>query len=88
MPLQLEEILDDLRKGAFSIRTQQTQLESAADRLGRRAFSGLVVGASIIAAAILLSQESYWLGGLAAGAGALYTVGHTARMWLLGKPEP
>ncbi|MGB8223780.1 MAG: AarF/UbiB family protein [Polyangiales bacterium] len=88
MPLQLEEILDDLRKGAFSIRTQQTQLESAADRLGRRAFSGLVVGASIIAAAILLSQESYWLGGLAAGAGALYALAHTARMWLLGKPEP
>jgi ubiquinone biosynthesis protein len=29
MPLQLEEILDDLRKGAFSVRTQQTQLESA-----------------------------------------------------------
>ena len=67
---RIEEILDDLRKGAFSIRIQQTQLESAADRLGRRAFSGLVVGALIIAGAILLSEGNYWLGGIALGAGA------------------
>ena len=87
MPLQLEEILDDLRKGSFSIRTQQTQLELAADRLGRRAFSGLVVGSLIIAGAILLSQETYWLGGLALGAGALYAALHTVRVWLLGHPE-
>ena len=88
VPMQLEEILEDLRSGAFTVRTQQTQLESAADRLGRRAFSGLVVGSLIIAGAILLSQGSYWLGGLAAGAGALYATLHTARVWLLGKPEP
>jgi ubiquinone biosynthesis protein len=87
MPMQLEEILEDLRKGAFSIRTQQTQLESAADRLGRRAFSGLVVGSLIIAGAVLLAEESYWLGGLALGAGALYALLHTARVWLLGPPE-
>ena len=86
--MQLEEILEDLRSGAFTVRTQQTQLESAADRLGRRAFSGLVVGSLIIAGAILLSQGSYWLGGLAAGAGALYATLHTARVWLLGKSEP
>ncbi|MGB5703831.1 MAG: AarF/UbiB family protein, partial [Polyangiales bacterium] len=88
MPLQLEEILEDLRKGAFSIRTQQTQLESAADRLGRRAFSGMVVGSLIISGAILLSQESYILGGLALGLGALYALLHSARVWLLGHPEP
>jgi ubiquinone biosynthesis protein len=88
MPLQLEEILDDLRKGAFSIRTQQTQLESAADRLGRRAFSGLVVGSLIIGGSILLSRDSYWLGGLALGSGAFYAAIHSARVWLLGHPEP
>jgi len=86
MPLQLEELLDDLRKGAFTVRTQQTQLESAADRLGRRAFSGLVVGALIVAGAILLSRESYWLGGLTVGAGALYALAHTVRVWLMRKP--
>lgn len=88
MPLQLEEILEDLRQGAFTVRTQQTQLESAADRLGRRAFSGMVVGSLIVAGAILLSQESYWLGGLAVAAGAIYALGHSARVWLLGKPAP
>jgi ubiquinone biosynthesis protein len=88
MPLQLEEILEDLRKGAFSIRIQQTQLESAADRLGRRAFSGLVVGSLIIGGAVLLSRDSYWLGGLALGSGALYAALHAARVWLLGHPEP
>ncbi len=88
MPLQLEEILEDLRNGAFTIRTQQTQLESAGDRLGRRAFSGLVVGSLIIAGAILLSQESYWLGGLAVAAGTVYALGHSVRVWLLGRPEP
>jgi hypothetical protein len=87
MPMQLEEILEDLRSGAFTVRTQQTQLEAAADRLGRRAFSGLVVGSLFIAGAILLSQGSYWLGGLATGAGALYATLHTARVWLLGKPD-
>jgi ubiquinone biosynthesis protein len=88
MPLQLEEILEDLRKGAFTIRTQQIQLESAADRFGRRVFSGMVVGSLIVAGAILLSQESYWLGGLAVAAGVVYALGHSARVWLLGKPEP
>jgi ubiquinone biosynthesis protein len=88
MPLQLEEILEDLRKGAFSIRTQQTQLELAADRLGRRAFSGIVVGATIIGSTILLSQGQHWLGGLMLAASALYGFAHMARVWLLGKPGP
>ena len=66
----------------------QDQIESAADRLGRRAFSGLVVGSLIIAGAILLSQESYWLGGLAVASSGLYALAHSARVWLLGKPEP
>lgn len=87
MPLQLEEILEDLRRGAFSVRTQQTQLESAADRLGRRAFSGLVVASLILAGAILLSQKSYWLGGVSVGAGAAYALLHTVRVWLMGPPD-
>jgi len=88
MPLQIEEILEDLRKGAFSIRTQQTHLELAADRLGRRAFSGIIVGALIIAGAILLSEDRHWLGGVTLGAAALFAFAHTARVWLLGKPAP
>ena len=65
----------------------QQKLESATDRLGRRAFSGIVVGSLLISGAILLSQESYRLGGLAVAAGAFYGAAHTARLWLLGKPR-
>jgi ubiquinone biosynthesis protein len=87
MPIQLEEILEDLRSGAFSVKTQQTQLGDAADRLGRRAFSGIVVGSLLISGAILLSAESYLLGALAVAAGAFYGAAHWARVWLLGKPR-
>ena len=85
--VQVEETLEDLRKGAFTLRMQQTHLEAAADRLGRRAFSGLIVSALIVSGAILLSREQYWLGGLALGAGALYALLHSARVWLMGPPD-
>ena len=87
MPMQLEEILDDLRKGAFSVKTHQMQLESAADRLGRRAFGGIVVGSLLISGAILISQDRFVLGSLAVAGAALYGLAHTARFWLLGKPR-
>jgi len=87
VPLQVEEILEDLRKGSFSVRTHQTQLEQAADRLGRRTFSGLVVGSSIVAGAILLAAENYWLGGAALVSGGAYALLHMARVWLTGPPE-
>lgn len=87
MPIQLEEILEDLRSGAFSVKTQQTQLGDAADRLGRRTFSGIVVGSLLISGAILLASESYVLGALSVASGAFYAVAHSARVWLLGKPR-
>lgn len=87
MPIQLEEILEDLRSGAFTVRTQQTQLGDAADRLGRRAFSGLVVGSLFVSGAILLAAESYWLGAAAVAAGTFYGAAHSVRVWLLGKPR-
>ena len=87
LPLQLEEILEDLRKGAFTVQTQEMRLESAAERLGRRAFSGIVVGSLFISGALLLSRESYWLGGIAVGAGALYTLAQAALGWLLHRTE-
>ena len=40
MPLQLQEILEDLRRGAFSVEVRETSLRSAADKLGKRFFSG------------------------------------------------
>ena len=48
----------------------------------------MIVGALIIAGAILLSQDKDWMGGLSMGAGAFYALAHTARVWRLGKPQP
>ncbi len=83
LPLQVEEILEDLRQGAFTVRSDQLRLESAADRLGRQTFNGLVVGSLFVAGALLLSRESYWLGTLAVLAGGLFGFAHTARTWWL-----
>lgn len=87
MPLQLQEILEDARKGSFSIKIQETDLRDSADRLGRRAFSGLVSGAGIIGSSVLLSNEQYWLGGLLLTWAAGYGAGHWALVWLLGRRE-
>lgn len=83
LPMQVEEILEDLRRGAFTVRSEQLRLESAADRLGRQTFNGLVVGSLFLAGAILLSGESYWLGTLAVLTGGLLGFAHTARTWWL-----
>ena len=43
MPMQVREVLEDLRLGRIALRTEDPGLPDAADRLGRRLFSGLVV---------------------------------------------
>ena len=43
MPMQLQEILDDLRKGAFRLEVRESSLRTASDELGRRLFAGLVL---------------------------------------------
>ncbi len=43
MPMQLREVLEDLRLGRTVLRTEDPGLPEAADRLGRRVFSGLLV---------------------------------------------
>ncbi len=83
LPIQTQEVLDDLRKGRLEVRTREPMLPISVDVLGRRVYSGLVVGGLLIASGILFGGESYWLGGLfvaaALGWGALHT---TWAMWL------
>jgi ubiquinone biosynthesis protein len=52
MPLQAREVLEDLRLGRLVVKTADPELPEAADRLGRRVFSGIVVASCIIAAAL------------------------------------
>lgn len=87
-PLQLQEILEDLRNGAFRVQVREQGLLSAADRLGRRFFSGIVVGSTILGGAMLLSAGQRWLGGTIMGLGLAYGFLHAAWVFLLGQRAP
>ena len=60
-------------------------MSEAADRLGRRLFSGMIVSASILSGSILIGMDKLWLGGTIAGLGVAYAMGHMALMFLLGR---
>lgn len=85
LPLQTQEILEDLRKGRLEIRTREPMLPIAIDLLGRRIYSGMVVMGLLVGSGVLLadSEASYVLGALffgsALGWGALHTLW---AMWL------
>ncbi len=59
MPMQLREVLDDLRLGRLVLRSPDPELARSADRLGRRIFTGLVVMALIGSGALLIKDESH-----------------------------
>jgi ubiquinone biosynthesis protein len=56
MPMQLREVLDDLRLGRLSVRTADPELPRATDRLGRRLFAGLVV-ASLVGSGTMMIHD-------------------------------
>jgi ubiquinone biosynthesis protein len=56
MPQQMREIMDDLRTGRLTVRTQDDDGSRVLDRLGRRVFAGLVVGAFVISGAWLVPK--------------------------------
>jgi len=85
MPVQLQEILDDLRKGAFRLEIRETSLRTAADELGRRAFAGLVVASTFISAAILVAAHETWLGGVVAALGIGYSLFHRVGVVFLNR---
>jgi ubiquinone biosynthesis protein len=63
IPLLSQEVMDDLRKGRLEIRMRDPMMPLSVDVLGRRAYSGIVVGSMLVGSAILLAAESYVLGG-------------------------
>lgn len=82
VPFHLREVLDDLRMGRLQIQTAETRIEPAYDRLGRRIFSGMVVGSlNVAAAVVLISSWPYrvWL------AAALFLLAFFAYFGHVGK---
>ena len=57
VPLQAREVLEDLRLGRLSVRIAEATLAPAADRLGRRVFSGLVVASATIGGALSFASD-------------------------------
>jgi len=57
VPLQAREILDDLRLGRLVVKTADPGLPLAADRLGRRVFSGVVIASMILGGALVMPHQ-------------------------------
>lgn len=85
LPVQLQEVLDDVRRGNLIIRTQDSSTRDAFDHLGRRVYSGFVVSSFVIGAAIVATQGKYWLAGGALAFAALWGSGHISLLWFLRK---
>ena len=59
MPMQVRDVLEDLRLGRMVLRTEDPGLPTAADRLGRRLFSGLIVVALVIGGVVLVHDGKH-----------------------------
>lgn len=81
MPLQVQEILDDLRKGAFRIQVRDSGARDAAERLGRYVFTGMTVGALFVSAAVLVGQGHPYVGAGTAVVGVGWVAWHTVLQW-------
>jgi len=57
--MKAAEILEDLRLGRMVVKTEDPGLPAAADRLGRRVFSGLVVATLVGSGTFLIHGEGH-----------------------------
>lgn len=78
VPLQAREVLEDLRLGRLVIKTADPGLPVAADRLGRRVFTALVVSSSTIAGAMVMPHQLV-TGAILFGVAGTLLVLHTLR---------
>lgn len=85
-PMQAQEILEDLRKGRLEVRTREPSLAQAFDVIGRRIYSGFVVGSLILGSAFLSASGSWGVGAvfflMALGWGGAHTM---LAMWISRK---
>ncbi|MEO6575103.1 MAG: AarF/ABC1/UbiB kinase family protein, partial [Polyangiaceae bacterium] len=79
MPMQMREVLDDLRLGRLSVRTVDPELPRATDRLGRRLFTAIVVATLLGSGTHLIKGDPTHevLGIAMLAVAALFWLGHT-----------
>ena len=87
LPVQLQEVMEDVRQGRLVLRTRDAEMDPAFDRLGRRLYSGMVVGSMMLGSAVLLAQGAYVMG-VSFIAGAITWGGaHMALMFVLRRTK-
>ena len=78
LPEVAEELVEDLRQGRLTLEIRQSMLLQAQERLGRRVFTGILLGGTIVGASILLATDHALLGGAmlagAVGWGFLHSI--------------
>jgi ubiquinone biosynthesis protein len=80
LPQQTREILEDLRLGRLQMKTSNPELPPALDRLGRRAFSGLLVAALTVSGSQLVQHEHAAVAGyVLLSLAAVSLIAHLAR---------
>ncbi len=87
MPMQMQEILDDLRKGSLSLQVHEPALRATADQVGRRIFSGLVVSGLLIGGALLIAQREPWVGALFVAGAVSWASLHSVVIAWLGRKK-
>lgn len=86
-PARAEDLLEDMRQGRISVEVRQPSLTQAAERLGRRLFAAAVIGALVVASAVLLVHGRRFFAALTLGAAVGWGVLHTVAM-ALSKSRP
>lgn len=59
MPMQLREVLEDLRLGRLSVKMTDPEAPRAADRVGRRIFTAVIVASFVGSGTLLLSRDKH-----------------------------
>jgi ubiquinone biosynthesis protein len=89
MPMQVREVLEDLRLGRLALRSPDPGVPRAADRLGRRIFSGLVVLSLVGSGTLLVSGAVHeTLGYVMLALAGLVWIGHALLDLRRGLKEP
>ena len=82
MPEQVNEILEDLRKGHLTLKSSDPELPGALDRLGRRVYTGFTVAALVAGGAVIVATDRHLLVGAALlVVAALIASAHVLRDW-------
>jgi ubiquinone biosynthesis protein len=79
LPMQVREVLEDLRLGRLAVRINDPEMPRATDRLGRRIFTGAILAALLGSGTLLLAHGTHeTLGSIMLAIAGVVWFGHAA----------